>query len=183
MKMSCPICNGKNEKSLEPERLEDKLIGYHCTDCGGYWICSRDYHNWLEIKGKILEEKDEYDVSLKADDIFKAKLCPECRRIMTKYRVGHGLQFKLDICGSCNGFWMDKNEWEILKSKNLHDEINIIYTRAWQKKVKNEENQEKLKQVIEKRLGKGIFEKADEFKEWLNQQAEKDMILAYLRNW
>ncbi len=182
MKMPCPICNGKKKKSLKPERLEEKLIGHHCTDCGGRWICARDYHNWLEIKGDILEEKDEYDLTLKADDIFKAKLCPECGRIMPKYKVGRGLSFTLDICGSCNGFWLDKNEWEILKSKNLHDEINVIYTRAWQKAVQNEENQEKMKQVFEKRLGNDIFDKANDFKQWLNEQEDRDIILAYLRD-
>ncbi len=183
MKMPCPICDGKGEKSLKPEKLEENLAGYHCDDCGGHWICSRDYHDWLDVKGEILEEKDEYDVSIKSEDIFKAKLCPECGRIMSKYRVGHGVPFRIDICGACNGFWMDKNEWEILKSKNLHDEINAIYTRAWQKDVQNVENQEKMKLAIEKRLGRDIFEKADEFKQWLGQQEEKDIIIAYLRNW
>ncbi|NES81535.1 MAG: zf-TFIIB domain-containing protein [Moorea sp. SIO2B7] len=168
---------------MKAERLEDNLIGYHCNDCGGHWICSRDYHDWLAIKGEILQEKDEYDITLRSDDILKAKLCPECRRIMTKYKVGHGLPFKLDICANCNGFWLDKNEWDILKSKNLHDEINIIFTRSWQKDIREEENRKNMKQVIEKRIGKETFEKADQFKQWFDEQEEKDMILAYLRNW
>ncbi|MFH2045083.1 MAG: zf-TFIIB domain-containing protein [Pseudomonadota bacterium] len=183
MKMSCPICDVKKKVLLKTERLEEKLIGYYCDDCGGHWICSRDYHEWLEVKGEIIEEKDEYDITLRSDDILKAKLCPECGRIMSKYKVGHGIPFKLDFCGSCNGFWLDNNEWKILKSKNLHDEINKIFTRSWQKNIREEENQEALKQVIQKRIGEEIFGKADEFKQWLDEQEEKDMIIAYLKNW
>ena len=183
MRMLCPICNVKNRKMLKMIKLEEKLIGYHCLNCGGHWICSRDYHKWLDIKGGILEEKDEYDITLKPDDIVTAKLCPECTRIMTKYKVGHGLPFQIDVCGTCNGFWLDKNEWEILKSKNLHDEINKIFTRPWQKDIREEENREKLSRVIEKRMGRDVFEKTLEFQKWLNEQEDKDIILSYLRSW
>ena len=49
--------------------------------------------------------------------------------------------------------------------------------------VREGENRDRLKQVIEEKIGKECFEKAEVFKQWLNQQEERDMILAYLRNW
>lgn len=182
MKILCPICDEKGGKLLQATKLEERLVGYHCKGCGGYWICSRDYHGWLESKGEILEEKDGYDMDLRSEDTLKAKLCPECSRIMNKYKVGHGLPFKIDLCGNCNGFWLDKNEWEILKSRNLHDEINKIFTCNWQKDVRDEESRERLQQMLKERLGRESLEKTEAFKQWLNDQNEKSIILSYLKN-
>ncbi len=176
MKMSCPICR---DKSLTPVKLEERLIAHHCEDCGGHWISSREYHQWLEYKGEILPEKESYDIALQSHDPAVAKLCPECRRILTKYKVGHGLQFKVDHCVTC-GFWLDKNEWEILKSKNLHDEITSIFTEGWQRENRKKENQEQMRLILENRLGRDGLEKLDEFRKWFAVQKEKQAIMAYL---
>jgi len=58
---------------------------------------------------------------LPVNDIIQAKICPDCGRILIKYRVDNSLDFYVEHCGNCNGIWFDKNEWDNIKLNNLHD--------------------------------------------------------------
>ena len=51
---------------------------------------------------------------------------------MVKFLVGRGLSFTLDHCEGCKGIWLDRNEWEALKKRNLHDDLNLMFTSFWQ---------------------------------------------------
>ncbi|MEK7723973.1 MAG: zf-TFIIB domain-containing protein, partial [Acidobacteriota bacterium] len=73
-----------------------------------------------------------------------ARLCPECRRILVKYKVGQNIPFLIDRCGQCAGIWLDKGEWEILKRRNLHDDLQKIFTDHWQEEVKKGETRTNL---------------------------------------
>jgi len=100
---------------------------------------------------------------------------------MIKYVVGHGIQFRVDFCRSCNGVWLDKNEWEILESKNLHDEINLFFTDAWQRNVRRSELERHIEELFEKRIGSKNYAEVVRVKTWLESSGFKAEILAWLQ--
>lgn len=107
---------------------------------------------------------------------------PKCRRILVKYKVGRNIPFKIDRCGNCAGVWLDENEWETLKSRNLHDEINKIFTDHWQEKIKQEETREALRTIYEQKFGLEDYKKIRAFKTWINSHEKSGEILAYIRD-
>ena len=71
--------------------------------------------NSVYVEKSTLDEKPFSDVTFEVKDVQGAKICPECGRILLKYKVGHGLDFFVDHCSGCGGIWLDKNEWNALK--------------------------------------------------------------------
>src|ERR1044072_8981694 len=137
--MDCPVCKTTR---LERINLEEGLPSLRCSRCGGNWLEGSAYWDWLEGHKSSLPEPRAHDVSV--TDIERAKLCPECKHIMIKYRVGRGLEFALDHCHSCRGIWFDSNEWAAMKSHHLHDHINAIFTAPWQSEVEKESHREEV---------------------------------------
>lgn len=174
--MKCPVCK---TDSLLKQTVSEPLSMSCCTDCDGKWLSSTDYWSWLETLDGELPEKVYSDFNLEVYDSSKAKLCPECGRILIKFRVGHGMDFKLDHCSSCNGVWFDKNEWEMLESRNLHDEIHKIFTTKWQNEIRLEEKNQYFERMYKQKFGDD-YEKVKEFKIWLDAQELKNTILAFL---
>ena len=83
-------------------------------------------------------------------------------------------------CPRCSGIWLDQNEWELLKTKGLHDDIHYIFTEAWQSRIKREEELQKKRNILLHKIGDTDFSKVDNFKNWLAEHDHKDMITAYL---
>lgn len=117
MKKNCPRC-------LKPmETL--KLKGSHfpeipverCPYGCGLWF---DKGEIFQVKKEEVEKIDGLNVvslNLKAEKI----LCPNCNIEMSKYRNPvYKLDFELDYCTKCNGFWFDKSE--AIKFKKICDE-------------------------------------------------------------
>ena len=174
--MKCPVCK---DLRLVPTTLESDLRTYLCNSCLGHWIEANDYWDWLDRHGERLKEKEPDLFPIVVSDIQKAKLCPYCQRIMLRYKVGHGLQFTLDQCGSCNGFWFDANEWEALRERNLHDEVHLVFSAPWQADVRKEEARQVLEGIYQDAFGKDR-EKLREIKQWIDRHPQKDKILDYL---
>jgi Zn-finger nucleic acid-binding protein len=175
--MDCPVC--KTSK-IKPVELEKNLTAAACEACGGYWVSSNNYASWLEKHGPSLPEKPFSEVTFEVKEAQEAKICPECRRILLKYKVGHGLDFYVDHCSGCGGVWLDKNEWRALKARNLHDEIHRIFSTSWQRQIKHEEMKEKLEALYVGRFGKADYEKAGEVREWIQKHPHKDALVAFL---
>lgn len=177
--MRCPVCQNSEIEMLE---LEPNLWARVCGACNGKWISNNNYQKWLECRGEILSEipSDEPNISVREFEL--ARLCPKCRRILVKYKVGRNIPFKIDRCGNCAGVWLDENEWETLKSRNLHDEINKIFTDHWQEKIKQEETREALRTIYEQKFGLEDYKKIRAFKTWINSHEKSGEILAYIRD-
>lgn len=126
--MNCPVCKTSQLISTE---LEANLSALKCPDCGGNWIHGGEYWKWLEKHGHSLPERAVQDEGWSPVEPSEYLDCPECRFRMLKYLVGHGLSFSLDHCEGCKGIWLDRNEWEALKKRNLHDDINSMLTSFW----------------------------------------------------
>src|SRR5687767_8282874 len=101
--MKCPVC--KTEDLLLSE-LEANLTSRHCGQCDGNWIPSFEYWKWREQVRENLPEKPGGEVAESrspSTGLLKPKLCPECRGILIRYKVGHGVGFSIDQCGNCGG--------------------------------------------------------------------------------
>ncbi|WP_196358111.1 zf-TFIIB domain-containing protein [Nodosilinea nodulosa] len=176
--MKCPVCK---TASLKYVSLESQIESSQCSNCDGHWISASSYWNWLDEHGERLPEKEPDSTPIEISDVQRAKLCPECRRIMLRYKVGHGTTFGLDQCGSCQGFWFDKNEWEALKERNLHDEVHLIFSAPWQSEVRKGQARQFLDSMYTERF-EGDYERLKQLKEWIGSHPEKELILDYLAN-
>lgn len=177
--MKCPVCT---TRKLEKTELERNLKADTCAKCGGHWLSSGNYAIWLKQHGPTLPEKPFSEVSFDIKDSEKAKICPQCGSILLKYKVGHGLDFYLDHCVGCGGVWLDRNEWEALKDRNLHDEIHRIFSTAWQKKIRMEKMHEELDNMYRHRFGDEEYNKIKEMREWIHTHPQKLAILSFLRD-
>ena len=176
MTMNCPVCK---TTSLKPMALDQQLKASSCATCQGQWIRATDYWQWLKRHGETLPEKEPDSIPIEVADHQMAKLCPECRRIMLRYKVGHGLTFTLDQCSSCNGIWFDANEWDALHQRNLHDEVHLVFSAPWQAQVRRED----ARQVLAKLYAdwfKDDYAKIKDVKAWMEQHPQREKILDYL---
>ena len=176
--MICPICK---TVVMKAENLDSALISKACDKCGGRWIPSFYYWQWLNRHGDRLPEKPvENMVSLPVEDSGAGKLCPECGHFLAHKKVGHGIEFCLDRCMKCGGFWLDKNEWEILLSRNLHDELHLIFSLPWQQEVREEEADHDYQNRIEKILGSNDYARIHDISGWINSHPHRSTILRYI---
>ena len=177
--MKCPICK---TKILIKKELDLGLLSFNCENCDGTWIRSSQYWNWRNQQGQNLSEISvEESINLKVDDSRGVKFCPDCSKFMFGFKVGHGTHFSLDRCNTCGGMWLDKNEWEALKSRNLHDEIHFIFSAPWQSKVKKEELTIRVENLLKDRLGEEDYFKVKEITEWIQKHENKSEIAAYIK--
>ena len=163
-----------------PVDLDDDLKAAACDACGGHWVSHQNYSNWLKKQGETLPEKPFSEFEFDVEDVKEAKICTDCNKILLKYKVGHGLDFYLDHCPGCGGMWLDKNEWNALQSRNLHDEIHQIFSTSWQSQIRGDELKEKLDQAYSNRFGAESYAKVKEIRDWLQNSPQKKAILAFL---
>ncbi|MEZ5307691.1 MAG: zf-TFIIB domain-containing protein [Pyrinomonadaceae bacterium] len=177
--MKCPVCL---KTELEARELEPDLFAAVCSDCNGKWISFASYEKWLEGLDGPLPNIDAEPASLTIPEFELARLCPECRRILVKYHVGKEVAFQIDRCGSCAGVWLDDNEWETLRSRNLHDDLNRVFTDHWQAEVARDETRKSLEQIYLKKFGDADYERIREFKDWVDAHEKKNEIISYVRD-
>lgn len=175
--MICPVC--KNV-SLSDSVLEYGLNGYHCAECNGNWVRYNDYRDWMEKKAfyntPILASMDLKPES----DSKKACLCPDCGRILIKYRASIDLPFSIDHCSSCGGVWLDNMEWESLIKSNLHDQLYKVFTEPWQQKLKKDVSKKHIEEKYVKKFGNEDYLKLIEIREWIHKSNHKEEMLAFL---
>jgi Zn-finger nucleic acid-binding protein len=176
--MNCLACK---TISLVPHDLETNLTSFECPACGGRWIEAFQYWNWLHQLGNNLPEHPAQETELPVADSKEAKICPECGRILSRCRVGHDLHFVVERCVGCGGIWFDRNEWENLKSRNLHDDVHFIFSAAWQAKVRKEELETKLDELLRAKVGKQDFAEIQRIREWLRAHPFGRQLYAYLK--
>ncbi len=176
--MNCPVCKNFELNQIE---IEPNLWASRCENCHGKWISHNDYERWLKSHENLpMTQAKKTKITIPEFEL--ARLCPQCRRILVKYKVGQNVPFTIDRCGSCAGIWLDKGEWETLKRRNLHDDLQEIFTDHWQEEVKRGETRENLAQMYETKFGKEDYAKIVNFKEWMENHDKEDEILAYIRD-
>lgn len=176
--MRCPVC--ANE-TLAARELQPDVVAQKCAGCGGLWLSSPQFANWIDAvqAGKAAGATIATALA-PINEPKTAKICPECGHLMTRYKVGHALSFSLDRCGNCGGSWFDGNEWETLKSGELWNQVHLIFSPAWQNRVRQAEQTEQLLAQFAAKLGPLDFAETERVKAWLDQHPHREAILAYL---
>jgi Zn-finger nucleic acid-binding protein len=175
--MKCPVCRTAD---LSPNSLESNLSSMKCPNCGGNWIGGTEYWKWLEQHGQNLPETKDQGHGLALSEPQGHIDCPECRWRMVKYLVGRGTGFSMDHCHSCKGMWFDKNEWEVLKRRNLHDDLHSILTAFWQAEALKEERKKRLEQMYLSKFGADDYAEIKRIRTWLDTHQKKHELLSYL---
>ena len=175
--MKCPICR---EQLDYHTLLETQLPAYRCRKCEGIWISAHEYIRWLKRQPMLLPEKPANEM-VPTWDTPQIKVCPACGHFLLRYRVLPYVGFYLDRCGHCHGIWFDKNEWEALVARNLHDKVNQFFTQPWQAKLRATEARAMLDQLYLDRLGAEDYAKVKDTWSWLRQHLRRSMLLAFLQ--
>ena len=174
--MNCPVCGSAE---LIFHSLETNLPSLKCPGCGGNWIRGTQYWKWLEGHGPNLPERPGRGSSTLSES-EKYLDCPECRFRMVKRLVGHGTGITLDHCDGCKGIWFDRDEWEALKERNLHDDLHAMLTAFWQAEALKEERRKHLEQLDIGRFGADDYSKIKRIRAWIDGHQKKQELLAYL---
>ena len=175
--MKCAVCK---TDTLQPVTLEAGLQAHVCSTCGGTWIVSSDYWAWREAHGPDLPEQPAAGAPQPVAETETARACPTCSHILLKFRVGHDVPFTLDHCGNCNGVWFDRQEWDMLRQRNLHDDLHSLFTTSWQRRVRQEEHRQVLERIYTERFGAEDYAELRRIRVWLDGHPQRSSLLAYL---
>lgn len=169
------------ETPLRHIELEPGLAAFSCPKSGGHWIALQSYFIWMERhRSKVRSLPADYTPQASTDALQRALICPESGCILIRYRVGHGLSFQIDRSPRTGGVWLDAGEWDALKKLGLHDELHLIFTAPYQRDVRTELSNQRLREQFQRRIGEADFERAAQFKRWIQQHPSHRDILAYL---
>jgi|GEM_PF-150239 len=173
----CPVCK---IGSLQRISLEPALEAYRCVDCGGLWIASLHYWQWLETLHFPLPEITSAEVALPVAEHTQAKQCPWDGHIILRHEIGNDVPFYLEQCGWCNSFWLDRNKWEVLRSRNLHVRLHKISTDAWQRQIRYARRKRSWQATYTQKFGAEEYARLQELKRWLDQHPDRRHVLTYL---
>jgi Zn-finger nucleic acid-binding protein len=176
--MRCPLCS---ITLLHHTLLDSQLPAYRCARCDGIWIAANEYLRWVKTQGPALPEKQDDLGAIPTWDGAQAKLCPNCGRLLLRYRVLPNVDFQLDRCGNCNGVWFDRAEWDVIVARNLHDKVNQFFTQPWQSRLREEETRAALEALYLAKLGREDYDRARQTRDWLMNSPQRAMLLAYLQ--
>ncbi len=176
---TCPVCR---EPSLRPIEIEPLLPGRRCERCSGQWIRGESYFRWCEHPDR---QRNLHPSATAASehvhhDTARAMLCPDCGRLLTRCRVGHGLDFSINHCGGCGGIWLDATEWESLRASGLSDRIHFVFSAAWQAQVQREQQQRSAARLLRDRIGESDFAELERLIEWIEKHPHREQVTAWL---
>jgi Zn-finger nucleic acid-binding protein len=175
--LTCPVCP---DIGLRPAQLDDGLPSQSCPKCTGHLLTHEAYFAWRERGGTDLPERLAPPDEPQLNNAKKAKRCPACGRIMRMARVGHGVQTSIDRCGTCGSFWLDANEWQVLKGRNLHDDLHFIHSDAWQADVSRAEREEMRLRLLREKVGNADFAEIVRVRDWLASNPRRVELITYL---
>jgi len=98
---------------------------------------------------------------------------------MTKYKISADSEHRLDLSRAINAVWLDKGEWELLKSKGLATKINNIFTDHWQHDIRSRAASEVLSALYQRKFAEN-YDEIKRFKAILDSMEAKHEVFAYL---
>jgi Zn-finger nucleic acid-binding protein len=169
--------------NLEPKEIEPGLQAFECPQSGGYWIPLQAYEQWKANQPAFTASQaagPEPDVPVTNDPKRPALICPESGVVMLRYKAGPGLPFHIERSPATGGMWLDKGEWQALKQRGLHLDLNLVFTASYQRDLRSAEYAQSLEKVFEERIGPADFQRVAEFKEWMTRHPKHRDIWCYL---
>jgi Zn-finger nucleic acid-binding protein len=176
--MKCPVCK---TDTLGLITLVEELPANRCSNCNGVWIDSNAYLAWWKAVGENIPSSPAKIGMDPAWDVGELKLCPNSGHILARYKIFPDTEFYLDRCGHCNGIWFDKNEWDALVERELHDNINEFFTHPWQNRLHMEEVRARMDRLYLEKFGADDYDQIRQVREWLKDHPKKGMLLAFLQ--
>jgi Zn-finger nucleic acid-binding protein len=102
--MDCPRCK-TGLIVIEVDQIE---LDY-CVTCGGTWLDSGEMEL---LAAKAGAHEQHIKLRPTSDTREKRLRCPSCGSRMDKRIFGESAMVLVDVCPSCGGMWLDKNELE-----------------------------------------------------------------------
>ena len=171
--MKCPLCK---TPSLDATVLAPDLEGCICGECNGVWIARTKYDAWRKRLPKDIPETAS-DAEFSVNDTRVAKICPQCGHLLLPYRVGHGCVLHR-LLRRLRRVCVNRNEWDAIKARNLHDNLHDIVSAHWQNAVRRAMSMPPSNKP--KRVLGDAYDKAAEVREWLRNEPRRSTLLAYL---
>jgi Zn-finger nucleic acid-binding protein len=175
--MSCPVC--KNTP-LESVALEQQMPAHKCPRCTGIWLMASEYRQWLKSQPPPPSDESMTEMPIPTWDVPTAKVCPNCGRLMVRYKVLPLGTLVLDRCGQCHGVWFDRAEWNVISSGKLSANVDQFFSQPWQTKIHEEEARASFEKIYRDRFGKD-YAKVREVWDWLQSHPQRSLLLAYLQ--
>lgn len=167
--------------AMERATLDEGLTVFRCPESGGIYIPLEQYWRWRKNAG---DKGAEHDPAGGAPPVSEhddaVKICPESGMLMTRYRVGHGLPFRIDRSVT-GGIWLDAGEWEALKAGGLHRNLHLVFTAPWQKAIRDSEGAVQYETRLRERLGDEFFERLVSIRDEIRGHPSGAEALAFLQ--
>lgn len=175
--MNCTSCkNG----ALLPSFIEGQFRAHTCSNCGGNWILIEDFVSWKERNSDYKFSDDITIEESEISDSKKAIICPASGTIMRKFRISSENEHKVDYSSVVGGIWLDKGEWDLLKSEGLAGCLNSVVTQNWQRNIRLNSAKQNFAEIYSSKFGKEDYAKIKEMRDWLLSQEQKSDLRAYL---
>lgn len=175
--MNCPAC--QPTKSLTTHELSPGLNAHGCTSCGGEWVRLESYTRWRDTASSSSTEILTAE-PVTTTDVPGLRRCPDCERILARFRIGHGATFVIERCRQCHGAWFDKNEWQSLVQSGIARRLPEVFSDEWQRSIRQEEQRAAAELMFEQRLGAREIARAREVRDWIANHSQRNTLLAYL---
>lgn len=98
---------------------------------------------------------------------------------MLKYRISSNTEHKLDLSPAINAIWMDKGEWDLLKSEGLAKQLNAVFTDTWQRRIRQAKTEDVLQAMYEREFG-DRYQDIQAFRKRISDMPNKAEVIAYL---
>lgn len=172
---TCPKCE---EHALSPTLIEAGLSARGCGTCEGLLVDLVGYRAWSDQQGIDTMAINE-GVTADIADTKKAVLCPNCLRIMTKFRVSTHAENRLDFCGHCDVAWLDGGEWGQLQAMGLRAHLGSIFSAPWQRRLQESQSHRMNEQSARERFDDD-YDQINEFRLWLSERPDRDEIIGWI---
>jgi len=106
-RLNCPVCK---TTVLTNGLIDNELVAHPCPQCQGQWDRPQGL---LEVARNAQRDQrpnrhpSKTHPASRLNQTETPKFCPDCGRFMRRHKVGHGIAFVVDRCGTCGGFWLD----------------------------------------------------------------------------
>jgi Zn-finger nucleic acid-binding protein len=176
--MTCPVCK---TDTLGEITLLEAFPANQCPTCGGIWVPSNAFMSWKRAQGNQSEEIKNVITADPSWEINELKLCPASGHLLVRYKIFPDVDFYLDRCRHCNGVWMDKHEWDVLVTQNLHNHLNEFFTHVWQEKLHTAETKNNMDMLYLQKFGEEDYQYIQKVREWMQDHPKRGMLLAFLQ--
>jgi Zn-finger nucleic acid-binding protein len=178
--MQCPKCQ---TEALKKSSFNAPHI---CPGCGGMWRQGGDHCELPETTIEALGNETLGNETLDGDDSTgdmdkKTGLCPAGHGIMIRAQVALDQPFYLEKCTACGGIWFDKGEWLRIAEHNLADSLPAIWSKAWQRRQREEKDRQSYLELNKKLLGEKLFDAVMALASQMKAHPERDRAMALLQ--